>query len=265
MVKAATPGPIDNEVYAEIQKEFFAEYVDTKHCDNKLDYEQFKLFDDLGPTDPFEIMYFRSLLTDYSIHLINLLNQFCTGINRIKAWDKVYQNDSRDFPTRLYILGTLIYPLLMAWVSAPYVGQQRLGFCTINMLNAWLVVHNNKHPEVKSSDYRLGWLRKAEWIETAEKCGIDIGKLDDSFRCIGKTETGKIRHSFVHRYPPNFGYGASQTMVRRVSGDRVSIGLSGNSEFSLSKIVEDLSVEQRLIKESFHMFWSQFSTLSDSM
>ena len=165
MVKAATPGPIDNEVYAEIQKEFFAEYVDTKHCDNKLDYEQFKLFDDLGPTDPFEIMYFRSLLTDYSIHLINLLNQFCTGINRIKAWDKVYQNDSRDFPTRLYILGTLIYPLLMAWVSAPYVGQQRLGFCTINMLNAWLVVHNNKHPEVKSSDYRLGWLRKAEsWM-----------------------------------------------------------------------------------------------------
>ena len=257
------PARIDKLAYLEIQDAFFDAYLGLPESSHKLDHDAYRLPDVRIPDEKFSTIYFRSSINDYSNNLINLLNQFCTGTNRIEAWDMVFSDQSRDLPTRLYILTTLINPLLMAWIAAPYVFKQRIAVCTIALLNDYAVISDSSRPEIDETKFRDKWLRRQEWRDLASGCNVGLGKLTGEFDVLGSTPTGGLRHKFVHRYPPEFGYGSSKIFVRSPTGS--GIGLPVNAAVPLADIVSDLKTEQAHMNTAFLAFWNEFSGLASRL
>lgn len=256
-------GQIDKSAYLAIQESFFDVYLGLPRTGNRLEHEVYRLPQVQVPYDKFSTTYFRSSLDDYSDNLINLLNQFCTGTDRLEAWSIVFDDMSRDLPTRLYILVTLINPLLLAWIAAPYVFQQRVAVCTISLVNDHAVILDNSRLEIDETKFRYYWLSEQEWIDLAKRCNIDLPNLKEAFKVLGSTPTGELRHKFVHRYPPEFGYGSSKFFIRSPKGS--SIGLSGNDYVPLADVIADLKTEQGHMKTAFLSFWDEFSGLASRL
>lgn len=203
-------------------------------------------------------MVFHLMASDFIRELLNEINQFCSILRNLAAWEEVLKNYSENM--KFNILIEILDPILITALNTPYAIKNRFIYASVMLLHETAILLNRNVKCIKFSEENitLKTLKDFKCLFNKQEWKSVSPFLDRVNRIHSKQyrkNTKDFRHKYHHRLPPKIEIGLPSSVTCTANEMSIKYIVGGEVPLSISKILSSLQLEHESCIKAFKSFW----------